>query len=90
MPAVQSRATERGWRDRVESMARRLGFQQGMSTEQVRQAALAALGATGQNIAIGRSEVLEIEPALEALYEVEVAAPSPSSSSETPNSESSS
>lgn len=92
---AELRATEENWRQRAMSLAERLGFREGMTTEQVEQTALEALGATGQATHIARAEVLALGPALSALYPTGFddaapdAAPS-SSSSSTPNSATSS
>lgn len=93
-PPDASAAAERGWAQRAALLARALGARAGMREEEIRSAALRALGGTGQELRIARQELVGLRPVLRRRYPVSgAAAPAPppsaaASSSETPKRES--
>lgn len=66
----QVAALQRRWRGRVAGWAAALGFEEGMSRQQVKEQALGALGTAAQNAAIARSELEEVSLRLRALYPI--------------------
>lgn len=72
IPPSESEALRRSWTGQVALWAQALGFRSGASPEAVRQQAREALGATGQDAAIARDELLRVAPLVEALYPVTV------------------
>jgi hypothetical protein len=65
-------ATLREWTDHARVQAGILGFRVGLSTTQLHDAALAAVGATGQNAELARSEVRRAFGGLLTLYRPEL------------------
>jgi hypothetical protein len=72
LPGSTTAELERDWTSRVERWAGAMGFREGMSDDQVREAAAAAFGATGQAAGLARSEVLEFLDLLRDFVEIEV------------------
>jgi hypothetical protein len=74
LPDAEGEALRRSWLGQATAWAHALGFRNGATPEAVREQARAALGATGQDQAIARDEVLRLAPLVEALHPVRVAA----------------
>lgn len=73
VPAAERTAIEREWENLTYRWALGLGFQYGMSDEQVRQAALAALARPGQNAQIARSEIVAHADLFRRVYDIRTA-----------------
>lgn len=68
----EAAAAERRWVDRARAWATVLGFAEGMTSRQIKDAALNALGSSRQNVAIVREEIAAMPNALRARYPVVV------------------
>lgn len=75
------RATERSWKEDATGLATALGFSEGAGDDDVKKAALAALGSTAQSVQLARERLRRLGPALRLLYPPE---PDPSASSSSP------
>lgn len=75
IPDAESEALRTSWQNQVAGWAQVLGFREGMTPPEVAAAARAALGASGQDAAIARDEVLRVRPLVSAAYAVQVAPP---------------
>jgi hypothetical protein len=58
------------WDQAIQGWARGLGFQEGMSTDQVRLVALAAVGSTAQGARLAREEIRKWAPLLLSAYPI--------------------
>lgn len=67
---AESEALRSQWTDRVVSLAALFGFQAGSSTDDVKRAALLALGDQRQSVRIALSELPELAPALEQVFPI--------------------
>lgn len=82
----QVAAMQRRWRGRVAGWAEALGFEEGMSRQQVKEQALRSLGTPAQNAAIARSELAEVSLRLRDLYPVRTPDPEEDGAAEAPSS----
>lgn len=71
---AETEAMRADWSTRVAILATTFGFQAGGSVEEVKAAALEALGDPRQSVRIARAALPELAPGLEALYPIRVAA----------------
>jgi hypothetical protein len=67
---AESEAIRSHWRNRMASLAALFGFQAGSSSDDVKQAALLALGDQQQSVRIALSELDELAPALEEIFPI--------------------
>jgi len=74
LEASEARGVAGAWLQQVEALARSLGMSRGMSDQQVKEVALAALGSTSQSVALARAEVYSLEGLIRRLYAIEVPA----------------
>lgn len=75
IPDSESEALRTSWQTQVAGWAQVLGFGAGMTPAEVATAARAALGASGQDAAIARDQILQVRPLVRAAYAVQVAPP---------------
>lgn len=75
IPDAESEALRTSWRIQVAGWAQVLGFREGMTPAEVARAARAALGASGQDAAIARDDILQVRPLVRSAYVVQVAPP---------------
>lgn len=73
LPDPEGEALRRSWMAQATAWAQALGFRPGASGEAVRSQARSALGATGQDQAIARDELLRVAPLVEALHPIRTA-----------------
>lgn len=75
LPAAEGDALRRSWEAQAARWAAALGFRTGLAPEAVGTVALRALGATGQDQAIARDELLRAAPLVRALYPIRLTPP---------------
>jgi hypothetical protein len=75
IPDSESEALRLSWQRQVAGWAQVLGFREGMTPQEVASAARAALGASGQDAAIARDQILQVRPLVSTAYAVQVSPP---------------